>query len=390
MSKSDLQSIINDSEINNMLEIPYFKPWINQNDKNSVINALNNRWLTNGPILKIFENELKNYLGTKFSSGVGSATHALHLAMRSLGIGPNDEVIVPTFTFVATANAVRYCGAKPILVDVDLDTFNISTNEIKRKITKKTKAIIPVHFGGQSCDMKEIIQISKKHDLHVVEDCAHSLGSTYGQKKCGSIGDIGCFSFYATKVITTGEGGLVTTKSKKIFEKIQLLRSQAMSIQAKDREKKAKWKYDVVDLGYNYRLDEIRSSLGLSQFQRLDEINKLRQKIAEKYDKKISKIKGITIPSTKKLRNHIYHLYTIKIDEEYPLTRDQLFTKLHRNGIGSSVQYYPLHLMSEFKDDYKNKDDFSNSNILKDQVLCLPIFPKMTNKEIDFVVSILK
>ena len=373
-----------------MLEIPYFKPWINQNDKNSVINALNNRWLTNGPILKKFENELKNYLGTKFSSGVGSATHALHLAMRSLGIGPNDEVIVPTFTFVATANAVRYCGAKPILVDVDLDTFNISTNEIKRKITKKTKAIIPVHFGGQSCDMKEIVQISKKHDLHVVEDCAHSLGSTYDQKKCGSIGDIGCFSFYATKVITTGEGGLVTTKSKKIFEKIQLLRSQAMSIQAKDREKKAKWKYDVVDLGYNYRLDEIRSSLGLSQFQRLDEINKLRQKIAEKYDKKISKIKGITIPSTKKLRNHIYHLYTIKIDEEYPLTRDQLFTKLHRNGIGSSVQYYPLHLMSEFKDDYKNKNDFSNSNILKDQVLCLPIFPKMTNKEIDFVVSILK
>jgi perosamine synthetase len=373
-----------------MLEIPYFKPWINQNDKNSVINALNNRWLTNGPILKKFENELKNYLGTKFSSGVGSATHALHLAMRSLGIGPNDEVIVPTFTFVATANAVRYCGAKPILVDVDLDTFNISTNEIKRKITKKTKAIIPVHFGGQSCDMKEIVQISKKHDLHVVEDCAHSLGSTYDQKKCGSIGDIGCFSFYATKVITTGEGGLVTTKSKKIFEKIQLLRSQAMSIQAKDREKKAKWKYDVVDLGYNYRLDEIRSSLGLSQFQRLDEINKLRQKIAEKYDKKISKIKGITIPSTKKLRNHIYHLYTIKIDKEYPLTRDQLFTKLHKNGIGSSVQYYPLHLMSEFKDDYKNKNDFSNSNILKDQVLCLPIFPKMTNKEIDFVVSILK
>ena len=138
-----------------------------------------NKW-TN---LKKFENELKNYLGTKFSSGVGSATHALHLAMRSLGIGPNDEVIVPTFTFVATANAVRYCGAKPILVDVDLDTFNISTNEIKRKITKKTKAIVPVHFGGQSCDMKEIVQISKKHDLYVVEDCAHSLGSTYDQKR---------------------------------------------------------------------------------------------------------------------------------------------------------------------------------------------------------------
>ena len=144
------------------MKIPFFVPWINQKDKNSVTKALDNRWLTNGPILRKFENKIKNFVGTKFSIGVGSATHALHLAMRSLGIGPNDEVIVPTFTFVATANAVRYCGAKPILVDVDLDTFNISPKEIKRKITKKTKVIIPVHYGGQACDMDEIVQISKK------------------------------------------------------------------------------------------------------------------------------------------------------------------------------------------------------------------------------------
>lgn len=372
------------------MKIPYFTPWINQDDKNSVIAALDNRWLTNGPILRKFEDGIKNYVGTKFSSGVGSATQALHLAMRSLGVGPNDEVIVPTFTFVATANAVRYCGAKPILVDVDLDTFNISISKIKQKITKKTKAIIPVHYGGQSCDMNEIIEISKKHNIPVVEDCAHSLGSTYNKKKCGSIGNIGCFSFYATKVITTGEGGMITTNSKQFNEKIQLLRSQGMSIQAKDREKKAKWQYDIIDLGYNYRLDEIRSSLGLSQFQRLDQINQMRQKVAEKYDHKISKIKGLTIPYRKNKRNHIFHLYTIKVDREYPLTRDELFTKLHKNGIGSSVQYYPLHLMSEFKDEYKNSNDFSNSNILKDQVLCLPIYPKITDKEINFVISKLK
>jgi len=310
--------------------------------------------------------------------------------MRSLGIGPKDEVILPTFTFVATANAVRYCGAKPILADVDLDTFNISINEIKRKITKKTKAIIPVHYGGQACDMDEILQISKKNNVSIVEDCAHSLGSTYKKKKCGSIGDIGCFSFYATKVITTGEGGMITTNSNQLNKKAQLLRSQAMSIQAKDREKGAKWKYDIIDLGYNYRLDEIRSSLGLSQFERINQINKLRQKVAEKYDSKISKIKGLLTPYRKTKRNHIFHLYTIKVENEYQLTRDELFKKLHKNGIGTSVQFYPLHLMSEFKNEYKNSNDFQNSNILKDKVLCLPIYPKITNKEIDFVISKLK
>jgi len=372
------------------LKIPYFTPWINQNDKNSVRKALDNRWLTNGPILEKFENKIKNFVGTKFSAGVGSATHALHLALRSLDIGLGDEVIVPTFTFTATANSVRYCGAKPILVDVDVNTFNISPDEIRKKITKKTKAIIPVHYGGQSCDMDEIMALAKKYHLYVVEDCAHSLGSTYKGKKSGSFGDLGCFSFYATKVITTGEGGMVTTNSKLFNEKVRLLRSQAMSIQAKDREKGAKWKYDIIDLGYNYRLDELRSSLGLSQFERIGQINKLRQKVAKRYDSKISKIKGLSIPFQKAKRNHIYHLYTIKVEKEYPLTRDQLFKKLHKNGIGTSVQYYPLHLMSEFKNEHKNMNNFKISNMLKDKVLCLPIFPKMTNKEIDYVVSALK
>lgn len=368
------------------MKISYFSPWINQKDKNSIKQALDNRWLTNGPLLEKFENKIKNFVGTKFSAGVSSATHALHLAVRSLDIGIGDEVIVPTFTFVATANAVRYCRAKPILVDVDSDTFNISIKEIKRKITKKTKAIIPVHYGGQACDMDEIMEITKRNNVSIIEDCAHSLGSIYKKKKCGSIGNIGCFSFYPTKVITTGEGGMITTNSKKLFDKVRLLRSQAMSIQAKDREKGAKWQYDIIDLGYNYRLDEIRASLGLSQFERINQINKLRQKVAKKYDDKISKIKGLSIPYKKSNRNHIYHLYSIKVEKNYYLTRDELFKKLHKNGIGTSVQYFPLHLMSEFKDKYKNSNNFKNANFLKDRVLCLPIYPKMTNKEIDFVV----
>ncbi len=373
------------------MKIPYFQPWISSEDKKAVVDTLNQQWLTNGPILKKFEKKFGQYIDVKYSAGVGSATHALHLSMRALGIGPGDEVVVPTFTFVATANAVLYCGAKPVLTDVDNETFNISPKEIEKNITKKTKAIIPVHYGGQSCDMNKILKIGKKHGLKVIEDCAHALGSTFENKRCGSIGLAGCFSFYPTKIITTGEGGMITTNDKLIFNKVNILRSQGMSIQAKERETKATWKYDIVDIGYNYRLDEIRASLGLSQFNRITKINQMRIKIAQKYNMLIKKIKGLSIPVKRSDRNHIYHLYTIKIGKEYHISRDQLFTKLAKKGIGTSVQYFPLHLMSLYQNIYKNKkQNFPNANNLKDEILCLPIYPQMTDKEIQYVVSNLK
>lgn len=352
---------------------------------------MNQRWLTNGPALRKFEEKFTKFIRAKYAIGVGSATHALHLSVKSLGIGPGDEVIVPTFTFAATANAVAYCGAEPILTDVDPDTFNISPKEIEKKITKNTKAIIAVHYGGQSCDIDEILSISKKHGLYLIEDCAHSLGSTYKNQMCGSIGQTGCFSFYPTKIITTGEGGMVTTSNSLVYKKVCLLKSQGMDVLPHDREKKAKWRYDIVDLGYNYRMDEIRAALGLSQLGRIKIINERRIKVAKKYDEKIQKIKGISIPKTKSDRNHIYHLYTIKIENDYDLTRDELFQKLHERGIGTSVQYYPLHLMSYNKQKYKNKmKDFQVSNSLKDQVLCLPIYPNISSKQIDFVVDNLR
>jgi len=226
----------------------------------------------------------------------------------------------------------------------------------------------------------------KKHSLHVVEDCAHSLGSTFKNKVCGNFGDAGCFSFYATKVITTGEGGMVCSNNSKINKKIKLLRSQAMSVQASEREKKSMWKYDIIELGYNYRLDEIRSSLGLSQLSRIDVMTKARQKIAKKYSKLLKNVKGITIPIIKENRNHIFHLYTVKIENDFHLTRDELFKKLSKLGIGTSVQYYPLHLMSLYRKANKN-NNFKIANILKDQILSLPIYPSLKEKEIEYVVS---
>jgi len=370
------------------MKVPYFIPWIIQKDKRAVVNVLSNRWLTGGPIVNKFEEKISKFINSKFASAVGSATHALHLSVRSLGIGPGDEVIVPTFTFAATANVVSYAGAVPILADVDSGTFNILPSEIKKRISKRTRAIIVVHYGGQSCDMREIISICKDRGLYLIEDCAHSLGATYAGKKCGSMGESGCFSFYPTKIITTGEGGMVTTSNNKVYRSVQLLKSHGMSIHPAEREVKAEWKYDIIDLGYNYRMDEIRASLGVSQFERIDEINKRRIRIAKKYDDKLEKIKGISIPMTKPDRNHIYHLYTIKIENDYHLTRDELFQKLHKKGIGTSVQYYPLHLMSYNKKKYHNKiSQFPNSNKLKDTVLSLPIYPTMTENQVDYVVA---
>ena len=369
-----------------IMKVPYFEPWITDNDKKNVIKSLNQRWLTNGPFLSKFENKFQNYINSKYALGVGSATHALHLSNRALGIGPGDEVIVPTFTFAATANSVLYCGATVVLADIDPSTFNISLKSIKNLITKKTKAIIPVHYGGQSCDMDEIMSIAKKNKLKVIEDCAHSLGSKFNNSFCGTMGDVGCFSFYPTKIITTGEGGMITTNKNNLLKKFKQLRSQGMDITPNQREKLIQWKYDVVDLGYNYRLDEIRSSLGLSQLNRINNINKLRIKIADKYNKLLKNIKGISLPVIKSNRNHIFHLYSIKIEKEYYLTRDELFKKLYDKGIGTSVQYYPLHLMSYNKNKYNNLD-FPVANKIKNQILCLPIFPTMTQKQIQYVAS---
>ncbi len=372
------------------MKVPYFIPWITSDDKKAVLNSLNQRWLTNGPFLDSFEKNFTKYIKSKFSIGTSNATSALHLSLHALDIGKGDEVIVPVMTFASTADVVTYRGAKVIFCDVDPNTFNISVKEIKKKITKNTRAIIIVHYGGQSCDMDEIMKIAHKNNLKVIEDCAHSLGSTYKNKKCGTFGDTGCFSFYSTKVITTGEGGMLITNNKNISSRVKILRSHGMNIIPRKREEKKLWSYDILEMGYNYRLDDIRASLGISQLKRVDIINKKRIGIAQKYMAKLNNVKGISLPFQAKDRNHIFHLFTIKIDDDFPLTRDELFLKLASKGIGASVQYTPLHLMTYRKLKQKSINNFPISEMIKDQILSLPIFPTMTNKQVDYVVNTLK
>lgn len=369
-------------------EIPFSVPWVTEEDKKIVLETLNSRWLTGGAKTKEFERLFANYLGAKHALSVSSCTAALHLAMRALNIGPRDEVIVPVFTFAATANAPLFVGATPVFADIDEETFNISSKSIHDKITEKTKAINVVHYGGQPCDMKEIVQIARRHNLYVVEDCAHSLGAEYLGQKTGSIGEVGCFSFYPTKIITTFEGGMATTNDGEVAEKIRLLREHGMTRGAFAREKTKTWYYDVVDLGYNYRLNEVQAALGISQLKRVEEINRRRAEAANFYTHKLKEIDGIIPPHEAQDRTHVYHLYAIRVTDRYGLTRDELYKKLSAKGIGLSVHYTPLHLLSFYKKKlgYK-KGDFPVAEKISKEILSLPLFPKISKAQLDYVVE---
>ena len=371
---------------NSKIKVPFFYPSISKDDQLAVKNALNSPLLTDGPLLKKFESNFAKFTGAKYAIGVSNATSALHLSLKSLGISSGDEVIIPDMTFVATASSILFTGATPVVADIDND-LNISIESIEKNITKKTKAILPVHFAGKICNINKIKKIAKKNNLKLIEDCAHAIGTREGKKHVGTFGNAGCFSFYPTKNFTTIEGGMIITNSKDIAKYVLTARNHGLTRSLSNRFSSGKpWDYDVIEPGYNYRLDEIRSSLGLSQLNRINNINKLRIKIANKYNKLLKNIKGISLPVIKSNRNHIFHLYSIKIEKEYNLTRDELFKKLYDKNIGTSVQYYPLHLMSYNKNKYNNLD-FPVANKIKNQILCLPIFPTMTQKQIQYVAS---
>lgn len=368
--------------------VPFFIPDITQQDREAVLEAINSRWLTGGPRVTKFEEQFASYVGVKYAVAVNSCTAALHLTMRALDVGPDDEVIVPTLTFAATANASLFCGAKPVFADIDEKTFNISPQDVLRRITARTKAIIVVHYGGQPCDMNEIMQIAEEHKLAVIEDCAHSLGASYFSKQTGSIGTAGCFSFYPTKNITTLEGGMVTTNDKDLAHRISIMRSHAMTRGAWERSDSLTWYYDVVDLGYNYRLNEVQAALGMSQLSRVDEMNNQRIERAHYYTQRLKKVKGLILPFESENRTHVYHLYVVRVvKRKFGMSRDQLFRELSEKGIGLSVHYTPLHLLSYYKKKLNCKlGDYPIAEQISKEILSLPLFPGLIHEQIDFVV----
>ena len=251
--------------------LPLAKPGIGEEEINSVVDVLKSGWLTTGPKVKEFEEDVQRYIGCKKAIGLTSCTGGLHIALAALGIGPGDEVIVPTYTFAATAHVVAWLGAKPVLVDVEKDTFNIDLNEIEEKITKRTKAIIPVHFAGHSCDIEGILKIAKRHNLFVIEDAAHAIGTEYKGKKIGNFGNATVFSFYVTKTMTTGEGGMVVTNDETLGNKLKKYSYFGVDKDAFNRySDKGNWYYEIVDLGYKYNMDNIQGAMGVEQLKKLD------------------------------------------------------------------------------------------------------------------------
>lgn len=368
--------------------VPFSIPDITQQDREAVLEAIDSRWLTGGPRVKKFEEQFASYVGVKYAVAVNSCTAALHLTMRALDVGPDDEVIVPTLTFAATANASLFCGAKPVFADIDEKTFNISPQDVLRRITARTKAIIVVHYGGQPCDMNEIMQIAEEHKLAVIEDCAHSLGASYFSRQTGSIGTAGCFSFYPTKNITTLEGGMVTSNDKDLVHRISIMRSHAMTRGARERSDSLTWYYDVVDLGYNYRLNEVQAALGMSQLSRVDEMNNRRIERAHYYTQRLKKGKGLILPFESENRTHVYHLYVVRVAKrKFGMSRDQLFRGLSEKGIGLSVHYTPLHLMTFYRKRLGTKrGDYPVAERVYDEILSLPLFAAMSQNQIEYVV----
>ena len=377
-----------DSFDNPDIEVPFFIPSISYLDKKAVYNALNAKLLTDGPKLLEFEQKFSSFVNSKYAIGVSNATSALHLSLKALGIGRNDEVIVPDMTFVATANAVLLTGAKPVLTDVEKNTLNISPKAIKSNISSRTKAIITVHFAGKACDMTKIMKIAKSNNLYVIEDCAHAIGTKFKNKHVGNFGDFGCFSFYPTKNITTIEGGMIISQNKKLIEKVRINRNHGISRSLKDRYSKGfPWDYDIKEAGYNYRLDEIRSSLGLSQLKQIKTLNKKRQDAFRYYNKFFKKVKGIEIPNEKNLESNACHLYILRIKSEFPISRNELFEKLLSKGIRTTVHYKPLHKFSIYKKKGILKKNMINSVELYDEIISLPLYPGITKKEQDYVVN---
>ena len=372
--------------------ISFFIPKITRDDQTKMLKVFNFKILTNGSNTKKFENQFAKYTNSKYATAVSNATAALHLSLNALGIGKNDEVIVPNITFLATANSILMTGATPVLVDVNLDDLNININSIKNSLTKKTKAILPVHLAGKSCKMDDIMKIAKKNNLYIIEDCAHAIGTKFKKQHVGTFGEAGCFSFYPTKNITTLEGGMIISNSKKISEVTKITRNHGINRTLQDRYTDGHpWEYDVKQYGYNYRLDEIRSTLGINQLKRIKKINASRRKAFKYYSEKLSKINGIELPNSGNLNDHACHLFMIRIDKtKFGNDRNTVFKKLLDNNISTSVHYKPLNLFTIFKKKARIYSTLENSRKIYEEILSLPFYTGIHQSDQDIVIGALK
>ena len=365
-------------------KLPLFKTYWDEEDLKNVTKVIKrgSYWAT-GPEIKEFEKKITEYVGAKYAITFNSGTSALHALLLAYDLKQGDEVIVPSFTFIATANAPLFVGAKPVFAEIEDRTYGLDPEDVKKRITPKTKAIIPIHYGGCPCLIRELKEIAEDRNLLLIEDAAESLGAKINDKKVGTFGDSAMFSFCQNKVISTGEGGAITTDSKEVYEKLKLIRSHGR-LETQDYFSSTEY-MDYITLGYNFRMPTMNAALGLSQLKKIDKVIKMRRDKAEYMTKKLSRIKEITLPTAPPDYFHVYQMYTIRIDGTRQI-RDRLIQYLGDKGISTKVYFEPVHL-SYF---YKNKFGFKRGDLpiterLSDQVLTFHTHPLLKNEEIDYI-----
>ena len=368
----------------------FHRPFISEEEIDEMVDTLRSGWLSMGPKTIRFEEEFNKYIGSTKSVAVSSWTAAGHLTLEAFGIEKGDEVIVPTMTFPATAEIVCYFGATPVIVDVDKDTLNISLEEIEKAITPKTKAIIPVHYGGQPCDLDEIQEIAKIHNLKVLEDAAHSLPATYKGKKIGTISDVTCFSFYATKTLSTGEGGMICTNDQEIAERCAIMRLHGINRDAWKRySESGSWYYEVVAPGYKYNFTDLQASLGLPQLKKVDTMWEWRKKISSEYFKGFKDLDLLTLPFIKDDRESSWHLFPVRLNlEMLTKNRAQIIDELKKHNIGVGVHFMPVHQHLYYSETFKLDDkNYPVASATFPRLMSLPIYPGMTDNSVEKVIA---
>lgn len=369
-------------------QIPLFDLNFDESEKKAVIDVLDSKWISSGPKTIELENKFAEMLNVKYALAVSNCTAALHLAAVSLGIGVGDEVIVPSLTFVATINSIMYAGAKPIFCDItSKDNFSIDANKIESLITEKTKAITVMHYAGFSCDMDRILKIADKYKLKIIEDACHGPMSEYKGKKLGTIGNVGCFSFFSNKNISTAEGGILVTNDADIYKKVKLIRSHGMTTMSYERAKGHSTSYDVVEIGYNYRFNDILAGIGIVQLDKLvSDINK-RKKVRELYIKLLKNEERIIIPYKDYQEISSSYIFPIVLKEGNVEKRDELRQYLMENGIQTSIHYPPVHRFSVYKDYYQF---LPVTEYVADNELTLPMYGSLSNDEIKYICDEIK
>ena len=373
--------------------LPYGTQWIDDNEINEVVDSLKSDWITTGPKMRTFEEKFKQFKDSKYAVAVNSGTAALHISTSSINIQPGDEVITTPLTFVASANSVIYRGGIPVFADIKKDTYNIDPIEIKKKISSKTKAIIPVHFAGQPCDMDEICEIAEENNLFVIEDAAHAVDAEYKSKKIGNISDLTAFSFHPVKNMTTAEGGMVTTNDNDLYEKLIMLRTHGITKDAVNRfGKSGGYYYDMQYLGFRYNLSELHASLGIHQLNKLEMFQKRRREIVKIYNRELADFDEITLPYIKPDIKHSWHLYILQLNlENLKVDRDYIFNALREENIGVNVHYIPVHYHSYYQNKFGLKKGLlPKVEWLFPRLLTIPLFHKMNDDDVYDVVNSLE